>query len=218
MLFDLVMSLRLALVTWATFALGGCGGGGSSRIDAAAPDAAAPDGPRPDARVDGPPGDGLTPDGPPGDASPTLIQLSKYPRGGNTFMALSNGSHLPYLTGIQGFKLAELSVRVPAGAALTSQAAFNLSYEIPSTGMPPSMQTNPLVFTMPPAGGVRDSNRYVIFFNQFSDLELSGASCHITANLPNAPSAGTVDLTVTLDHSACVDTGPDVVCPDGGVP
>jgi hypothetical protein len=174
---------------------GGTGGGGGGG-DAAA-----------DAPVDAPPS--------------TAFPISKYPRGdGGVFIALSNGSHLPVLTGVQGFHLSEIQVRLPgAVVGTTTQVNFELDYVIPALSAQPTQQLSALDFD-PGTGGeaFRDSHRYVFYFNQFTVDQLAGQSCHVTAFVPSAPSLGTADLTLTLDPSPCVDTGVSVLCPDGGVP
>jgi hypothetical protein len=174
-----------------------CGGGGGSQDSAV-------DHMLVDAAPDAPGSDGGLP-----------IEISKYPRDGETFVPLTTNAVLPLMTGFQGFHLSELQLRVPASIS-DSAPTFNLAYTLSTSTDPPSQQTG-TVMLMPAASGSRLSERYVIYFNQFSLAQLDGAHCHLQGTLATSPAA-TLDVTVTLQHSECVDFGTSVVCPDGGVP
>ena len=91
----------------------------------------------------------------------------------------------------------------------------DLVYDVTGLG---GMDQNSGLTLGTPAGGVRDSDRYLIFMNQFQLDQLDGATCHITAHFPTSPQLGTWDGIVTFRYTGCLDNGPDVVCPDGGVP
>jgi hypothetical protein len=176
--------------------------------------ASTPDGAPIDARPgDGQPIDAANTDGAPIDAAATQIQLSKWPRQTETFQAFSSGAEVPLVHGFQGFNYVELQIRVPASIA--SPATFDLVYDVTGLG---GMDQNSALTLGTPAGGVRDSDRYLIFMNQFDLSQLDGATCHITAHFPTSPQLGIWDGIVTFRYTGCLDNGPDVVCPDGGVP
>ena len=173
----------------------------------------------PDAAVDAPPIDSSHFDAAPADAAidatpGAAIELSKWPRGSETFLAFGNGVTLPFVHGFQGFNYVELQIRVPASIT-DPQVTFNLHYDLAGLG---SMDQSSGISLSAPDGGVRDSDRYLIFINQFTMDQLEGVSCHITAQLPASPSLAAWDGTVTLHYTGCLDNGADVVCPDGGVP
>ena len=149
------------------------------------------------------------------DAAPgASIELSKWPRGSETFTAFGNGATLPFVHGFQGFNYVELKIRVPA-TVTAPMPEFDLHYDVIGLGATDQMN----IITLGTAdGGVRESDRYLIFINQFTMEQLEGTSCHITAQFPQSPQLGTWDGTVTLHFTGCLDNGADVVCPDGGVP
>jgi hypothetical protein len=148
------------------------------------------------------------------DAGGYAIEISKYPRGSESFAPLGNGARLPLLHGVQGFNLSEIELRVPA--SVPDNELLDLAYTISTSTDPPQHQTEPLPL-LPAHGGQRVSGRYVIYMNQFTESVLIGAICHLTGSIATTP-RGTLDLTVTLVRSSCVDTGSTVACPDGGVP
>ena len=168
------------------------------------PDGAPIDAPAIDSHADAPPL--------PTDAG-TQIQLSKWPRQSETFTAFSSGAEVPLVHGFQGFNYVELQIRVPAG--IGSAATFDLVYDVIGLG---GMDQNSGITFSSPDGGVQDSDRYLIFMNQFQLEQIDGASCHVTAQFPANPQLGIWDGTVTFRYTGCLDNGSDVVCPDGGVP
>jgi hypothetical protein len=179
-------------------------GESSMSIDAPAIDAPAHDAPAIDAPAI---------DAPTHDAQPSGILVSKWPRGSETFVPISGGS-APIVEGIQGFRYFETQWRVPASVN-NDNPSLVLHYDISGLGGMDQMST---IGLMPASGVTRDSDRYLIFFNQYTIDQLDGAVCHITAQFPLFTQLGTWDVTVTLRRSGCLDSGVDVVCPDGGVP
>lgn len=152
----------------------------------------------------------------PNDATLT-IALSKFPRGSETFVALTSGDHLPIIDGFQGFHVAELQLRVPDTVA-AAFIPFHVEYILDGVDGGTVEEALTAYFDEAPDGGVRDSRRLVIYFNQFTDDQLAARRCHLNALARDGCSFGTIDLELTLDHSPCIDTGTTVVCPDGGTP
>jgi hypothetical protein len=179
-----------------------CGSSSTGPSDGAGSDRPLADGPGADR-----PADAQTIDAAPG----TDIEISKWPRGSETFTALPNGGALPLIQGFQGFTYVEIQLRVPASvpAGMTPLA---LHYDVAGGSMD---QNNSITLA---AGATRDSDRYLIYLNQFSISMLDGASCHLQASLPSYPGVATLDTNVTLHASGCIDTGAAINCPDGGVP
>src|SRR5215831_10108532 len=102
------------------------------------------------------PADGPLPDGP----APAL-QLAPFSRQGAPFEPLENGSTLPFFSGFQGFRLFDLQVRAPASLATTSAVGFVVSASL--VGFAPVTQSRDVTFSLPPANGTRDSDRYVMY-------------------------------------------------------
>jgi len=159
---------------------------------------------------------GTVADAAPSDAPAAALQLAPFSRQGAPFAALEPGSTLPFFTGVQGFRLFDLQVRAPASLAASSPVPFAVTATLVASGLAPGSQSGELRFSLPPSNGTRDSDRYVMFLNEFTETQLEGASCRVTARLGPDPPAATADVTVRLVHSSCVDYGPGVVCPDGG--
>ena len=156
------------------------------------------------------------PDGSHPDAPAAGLQLAPFSRQGAPFEPLATGSTLPFFSGFQGFRLFDLQVRAPASLAATSPVPFTLAVVLVDAGLGPFTQSGDLPFSLPPSNGTRDSDRYVMYLNEVTELQLEGASCRVTATLGPGPAPSTAEVTVRLYHSSCVDYGDHVVCPDAG--
>jgi hypothetical protein len=129
--------------------------------------------------------------------------------GNEPFVALADGSHLPLASGFQGFHLAAVRFRVPAAVTGSSETML-IQQRLVGLGRINLTET---IDFRPPVGGTRDSDRVVLYFNEFSEQQLSGAQLEFDVVAIGGAPENAARFTVTLDQTNCVDNGTMVQCP-----